>query len=527
MKKIVLLICIILSQQSPGQKQPDYNERLHPFITDSLFLQQQTEIGATEGIIEQDEYILAPGDKLFISIIGYEEVTFNGIINQEGYLYIPKVGGIDLRAVNLKEGKDKIIEQINRYYKNVDVFISLYDFRKIKVSLIGDVKKPSSYVISGNSRLIDLIMKSEGFNTTSDLRNIKIKSRKGNENSYDLLTFLRLGDKIQNPLLMEGDVVIVTKVDRTVAISGEVMYPGSYEYVEGETAGDLINLAGGLLSKARQDSIEFIRFTSDGMKQTTEYYSSSQIIDDNLTLKDKDHVVIRSIPEYLEEKYVVIEGYVNFPGYYKVSENTTKLSDIIIEAGGFRKDASLIESTLFREIGTEEYDAEYERLKLIPRSDMTEDEYDYVKAKSRQRRGNVVLDFEKLFVHSDSSEDVLLKKGDRINVPQAKNYIIMIGQVISPGNIIYKENLNYINYIELAGGFGWRALENDVRIVKAKTGEWIDADEETILEPGDTIWVPEDPPAPKFWDIFMDSLTILAQLAAVIAAVAAVIAVSR
>jgi protein involved in polysaccharide export with SLBB domain len=490
-------------------------------------MQQQGDVGATEGIIEPEEYILAPGDKLFISINGFEEVTVNGLINQEGYLYIPKVGGIDLRDVTLKEGKLKILEQINRYYKNVDVFVSLYDFRKIKVSLIGDVKKPSSYVISGNSRLIDLIMKSEGFNPTSDLRNIKIQSRHGDEKIFDMLSFLRLGDKKQNPLLIEGDVVIVSKVDRTVSISGEVMYPGSYEFVDGETAGNLIKLSGGLLSKARTDTIEIVRFNQDGKKQISEYYLKSALNDDALILKDKDHIVIRTKPEYLEEKFVFLEGFVNYPGYYKIAEDQTRLSDIIKEAGGFRKEASLNEATLMRVSGTEKYDPEFERLKLIPRQDMTDDEYDYLKAKSRQRVGNVVIDFEKLFHQGDASEDLFLKRGDRISVPEAKNYIILIGQVLSPGNIIFTSGLNYEDYINLAGGFGWRALEGEVRIVKAKTGEWLDADEDIILEPGDTIWVPEDPPAPKFWDVFMDALTILAELAAVIAAVAAVIAVSR
>ncbi|MCK7519152.1 MAG: hypothetical protein MZV64_16210 [Ignavibacteriales bacterium] len=43
-------------------------------------------------------------------------------------------------------------------------------------------------------------------------------------------------------------------------------------------------------------------------------------------------------------------------------------------------------------------DPEFERLKLILRADMTDDEYDYLKAKSRQRKGKVVVDFEGLFI---------------------------------------------------------------------------------------------------------------------------------
>lgn len=216
-----------------------------------------------------------------------------------------------------------------------------------------------------------------------------------------------------------------------------------------------------------------------------------------------------------------------YPGFYKIIENKTTLVDIIKEAGGFRKEASLTEAWLTRTMGTIETDPEYERLKLIPRVDMSDDEYDYLKAKSRQRKGRVTVDFYKLFSLNDLSENVVLKRGDIISVPEAKNYIIMLGQVVNAGNIVFQPGLNYKDYIILAGGFGWRAKQGDVRIIRSNTGEWVDADESDTLKPGDAIWVPEKPQPPKFWEVFTTSLNIVGQLAAVIAATVAVIIATR
>ncbi len=187
----------------------------------------------------------------------------------------------------------------------------------------------------------------------------------------------------------------------------------------------------------------------------------------------------------------------------------------------------LKEASLTRSIGVTQYDPEFERLKQIPRADMTDDEYDYLKAKSRERVGRVVIDFERLFNNNDLSENVVLKRGDIIDVPEAKNYVTLLGQVVNPGKIVYKHNLTYEDYIQLAGGFGWRALEGEVRVIKANTGEWIDADDVDSLEPGDTIWIPEDPPGPKFWVVFTTVLQVAGQIAAVIAATVAVIIASR
>ncbi len=516
---------------SPGYSQilPDYRERALALSPDSLtaLVGNKIEMEATEGSVNPDEFIVGPGDKIFVSINGIEEIPLDLFINQEGILYIPKVGGIDLNGLTLTYAKDKIKKSIDSYYKNVDVFISLTDFRKIKLSLLGDVKKPSTFVMPANSRLMDLIMNSAGLNKTSNFRNIHIIHRDSTEQTYDLLSFLRLGSRDANPLMREGDVVIVDRVDEVVSISGLIKYPGIYEFIEGETIDHLITIAGGIMTKARKDSIEVVSFEKDGKTQSSRYYSIDQINKGGQLLHFEDQIMVRELPNYFDPKFVLIEGYVKYPGYYKINENETTLSEIIKEAGGFRKDASFIDATLTRHSGTTEIDPEYERLKNMLRADMTDDEYDYLKAKSRQRRGRVVVDFNQLFNNGEKSEDVILQRGDVISVPEAKDYVILLGQVVSPGNIVYEPRLTVDDYIQLAGGFGWRAEEGDVRVIKANTGEWVDAEDVDSLKPGDTIWIPETPPGPKFWDVFTSSLAVVGQVAAIIAATAAIIVVTR
>jgi protein involved in polysaccharide export with SLBB domain len=520
----VLIASSIVSVQ--GQIFPDYKERTIANLSDSVY-NYNPSLTATEGSIDPDEYFVGPGDKMFISIRGLEETALNVTVNQEGFLYIPKVGGIDLRKTSLKYAKEKITTAINKFYKNVDIFISLTDFRRIKVNLLGDVKKPSSYILPGNARLMDLVGNSSGLNPTSNYRNIKILGRNGETKSYDLIKFLRFEERSSNPTLNEGDIILIDKVDRLVYISGLVKYPGAYEFKENESVGELINIAGGLLSKARKDTIEVIRFSADGKSQVSNYYSYDELEQGDVILTKQDQVVVREIPEYYIERYVSINGFIKYPGFYKITQDKTTLYDIIQEAGGFRKEASLVEASLLRTMGTVENDPEFERLKLIPRNDMSDDEYDYLKAKSRQRKGKVIVDFDKLFRLHDMSENVVIMRGDVISIPEAKNYIIMLGQVVAGGDIVYQSGLNYKDYIALAGGFGWRAKTGDVRIIKANSGEWVDADESDTLKPGDAVWVPEKPPPPKFWDVFTTSLSIFGQLAAIIAATVAVIIATR
>jgi protein involved in polysaccharide export with SLBB domain len=529
-KKILVQIIFILYllglyEINFAQTIPDYKERSFHEAKDTLINTTSTDIG--DLAIDPDEYKVGPGENIFISVSGIEEVTFNLFVNAENYLYIPKVGGIDLKGLTLSQAKTKIQKTLDKNFKNVEIFISLANLKKIKVFVVGDVQNPSLYLVESNARLFDLLLDSVKFNSTSSFRNIQIKNIDGQNKSFDFLKFLRFGEKKSNPLLNDGDIVFVDKFDKVVTISGSVKFPATYEFLEDESVANLITLAGGFLFNARTDSIEIVQYDNTGQYQKSYYYSYNEIVENNIKLKFKDHVIIRIIPDYYVDNFVKIEGWVNYPGYYKIEEDITKLSDIIREAGGFRKEASIQDASLARRSGVIDFDPEYERLKLLLRADMTDDEYDYLKAKSRQRKGKVVVDFEELFVKNNLAEDVILKRGDSINVPEAKNYITLLGQVLNPGNIVYNENYTVNDYIQLAGGFGWRAVEGDVRVIKSNTGEWIDDEDVEKLDPGDTIWIPEDPPGPKFWDVFLSALTVLAQAASIVAAAVAVIVATR
>lgn len=518
-----IILIALFSSISFGQTFPTYPERS---FTDTTYSDISLAT-ISEGTIDPDEYIVGPGDEFYIAVSGVQENSFSVKVDPEGNLYIPKTGSVDLRNKSLTDARKLITEHLTKSFRNVDYYISLSSFRRIKVSLVGDVKNPSTYVLTSNSRLLDLLKLSSALNVSSDIRNIIINSKDGTNRIVDFLTFLRLGDFSQNPFLREGDVVIVDRVDKMVTINGQVKYPAQYEYKEGESIADLINLAGGLLFNARKDSLELIRFAEDGKKQFSQFFSFDDILKNPVKLNFGDQVIVRIMPEYFISQYVTITGRVNYPGLYKIVKDKTTLSEIISNAGGFLDDASLVDATLTRTEEDTTIDPEFERIKLIPRVDMTEDEYDYLKSKSRQRVGKVVVDFEKLFLENKLSEDIILKRGDQINIPEKKDYIIIIGQVVKPGNVIYNPSFKVKDYIEIAGGFSWRAIEGDVRVIKVNTGEWVDADDVETLDPGDTIWVLEDPPGPKFWDVFTTSLTVLAQLAAIVAASVAVIVATR
>jgi len=67
----------------------------------------------------------------------------------------------------------------------------------------------------------------------------------------------------------------------------------------------------------------------------------------------------------------------------------------------------------------------------------------------------------------------------------------IIGEVKSPGSYSYVNGMRVINAVALAGGFTYRAREDELYITRAEDGEKIPATQATVVRPGDVIEVPQ------------------------------------
>jgi hypothetical protein len=88
------------------------------------------------------------------------------------------------------------------------------------------------------------------------------------------------------------------------------------------------------------------------------------------------------------------------------------------------------------------------------------------------------------------------------------------GRAGAPGAVVYNEAFSVWDYIDRAGGYGWRASK-DVRVIKARTGEMKAADSALKIDPGDRIWIKEKP-VRDYWSIFTQSMEVIGQVTTVV-----------
>ena len=494
---------------------------------DSLRLMQAVEVRAEVGKeqalernIKPEEYVVGPGDELILNLWGEISESYSLEITPEGKVLVPHVGEILVGQLTLDQAKKKIVREVGKRYKNVVTSVSLSRVRKFRVFVVGAVNVPGTYTATAVDRVSMLIDQAGGFSPGASRRNVAVKRRESAPVVADLLRFTIIGDLGANPYVQDGDVVVVPVRLDSVSVFGAVSVEGYYELKQGDRVSDLVELAGGLVRDAYMEKAELVRFRED--QKTTEriFIGLAKAVvekdpEHNLALQSDDVLLVRHIPGWHPEHLVEVQGEVYFPGNYSIEEDKTYLSEVIERAGGFKPDASLSEAKLIRTLYEETLDPEFERLRKMLVADMSEEEYEYFKIKSRQQRGLVVVDFEKLFLLNDKNQDVLLKRGDIIDIPTIRKTVNVSGQVNDPGAVVYKPGKKLDYYVAQAGGYNWDARKSKVRVIKGSTGQWLKPGKVKRLEPGDTIWVPEKPER-DYWAFFKDFMRVSAEVATVI-----------
>ena len=92
-------------------------------------------------------------------------------------------------------------------------------------------------------------------------------------------------------------------------------------------------------------------------------------------------------------------------------------------AGGLTDRASLIASKVIRSKLRKQVDPELDRLRKLSSvsglADMTTEDKAYLKTKAREDKARAAIDFERLYLDGDMSQNIFLESGDVIFIPTA------------------------------------------------------------------------------------------------------------
>lgn len=310
-------------------------------------------VGKTRSIIVQVVgEVVAPGTYTMSAL----STAYNALYAAGG---ITDIG--TLRAINVfRNGKKVATIDVYDYIFNgkIDSNVRLQDNDVISVgaydaivNIQGKTKRPMMYEMKANETLSKLVQFSGGFAGDAYSEKVRVVRKSGRE--YSLFTVDR---KNMNAFTMcDGDSVyvdsIISRFSNMIEIKGAVFFPGQYQYGEDiNTVSELIAAAGGVREDAFLNRAVLHHRNLDNTIEAKAVDVNGIIngTSDDVALRNNDILFIPSESDMRGNQTVTVGGEVNMPGVYKFAENTT-IEDIILQAGGLTRAASMAKVDIFRQ----------------------------------------------------------------------------------------------------------------------------------------------------------------------------------
>ena len=375
------------------------------------------------------------------------------------------------------------------------------------VEVKGAVFRPGMYQVGGNITTVRELLEScegvteEAFTAHAVMHRMK-EDRTLQVIAVDIDGIMK--GTVPDLALKPNDVLFIpTKQEmmeeQTITIHGEVQYPGVYKYAENETLEDFVLQAGGLKQTASTVKVDVARrvsnpkaFQTDSIIARTYSFALKDgfVIDGEpgFTLMPFDEVYVRKSPGFYQQQNVIVEGEVMFSGTYTLERKNQRLSDLIKAAGGVNDRAYTKGARLERRFTPEERMRTEALLKMAKAQSGSKDTIDVKKIDI----GDVYyvgIELNKALAQPGCDEDIVLREGDRLIVPQYTSTVKISGDVMYPNTVGYQKGKKAGYYIDQAGGWGNRAKKSHTFIIYMN-GKVARVAHNAKPEPGCEIFVP-------------------------------------
>jgi protein involved in polysaccharide export with SLBB domain len=283
----------------------------------SYFSSAPTSISAQGDLPLPNDYKISLNDQFGIILSGSKKAIFNLNVNLDGTILFPELGSISVVGETLEQVKTKLNNLVEQSYIGVQIDVSLKNLSAKKISIVGAVNSPGTYLVNPFTTISSALNYSGGISEIGSLRNINLKRSNGEVFIFDLYELLINGDRKNDITIESGDVIVVGGADQFVQIKGEVNRPSIYEVLETDSLNDIVNFALGFSPRANTKNIKITKLENDAKRVTSANAESM-----NTTLKNVLSVSVYSITSK-ENSNITILGAVKEPGLYNLSENKT------------------------------------------------------------------------------------------------------------------------------------------------------------------------------------------------------------
>ena len=249
----------------------------------------------TPSTAEHKDYVVGAQDVLKVTVFDEPQLSGTFRVDVDGAFTYPFLGRIKAVGQNLRSIEAELARLLaDGYVRRPQVAIEVEQYRSRSIFVVGEVRSPGKYALSGEMTLIEAIAQAGSTTQAAGTELLILHSADpareeqaepgATPESRTMrinLTDLQSGKILNNVMLREGDTIFVPKAERFF-VTGHVRSAGAYTYERGMTVLQAISLAGGLSEKGSDRGIKVVRVVNGQKKEIR--VKLSDVIQPNDTL---------------------------------------------------------------------------------------------------------------------------------------------------------------------------------------------------------------------------------------------------
>ena len=219
-----------------------------------------------------------------LTITSYDQADLSGkfTIETDGTFTYPLIGRFRAGGLTLRRVEDDLKARLrdDGYFKNPQITVSVETYRSQKIFVVGEVRTPGSYPLSGNMALVEALARAGSTLPTASGEVIivhaavpaaaagpTLPARTDGDNGTRVdLRALQNGEFVNNAAMRDGDTIFVPRAE-AIYVFGEVKNPGAYALQQKNTTVlQALSLAGGVVDRGSTSRIRIARIVG-GEKQ--------------------------------------------------------------------------------------------------------------------------------------------------------------------------------------------------------------------------------------------------------------------
>jgi polysaccharide biosynthesis/export protein len=191
-------------------------------------------------------YLLGPEDVLEITVWGYPDMTRVVTVRPDGQVAVPLAGSVTAGGRSVERLTQDLTRAFAKYIINPQVSVIVKEFRKIRVSILGQVTHPGTYTLPPGTRILDALSAASGVTDNAALPEAQLVRTSGRTQPISLDGLLIQQDLQQNFALEPGDTLIIPEDTKNkFYVLGDVNHPGIYPLKGDVTVLQALAVAGG------------------------------------------------------------------------------------------------------------------------------------------------------------------------------------------------------------------------------------------------------------------------------------------